>query len=82
MIRYESDRSNINNYFYRQTDENLTFPAHIHDSFEFLYCFEGEILLSADAKEYLRAVFARKRFLTKFFIGNGENFRQNFSFYA
>lgn len=53
MIRYESDRSNINNYFYRQTDENLTFPAHIHDSFEFLYCFEGEILLSADTKEYL-----------------------------
>lgn len=53
MIGYESDRSNIANYFYRQKDTNLNFPAHIHDSFEFFYCYEGETRLSIDGKEVL-----------------------------
>lgn len=51
MIGYESDRSNIANYFYRQKDTNLNFPAHIHDSFEFIYCYAGETRLSVDGKE-------------------------------
>lgn len=52
MIDYESKRSNKTNYFYHQFDNNLNFPAHIHHSFEYIYCFEGEIELNIEKNTY------------------------------
>ena len=40
-VSFEEGRSNRVNYLYHQDDVNLTFSAHFHDSFEFLYCYEG-----------------------------------------
>lgn len=52
MINYESERSISADYFYSQFDENLNFPAHIHHSFEYVYCFEGEICLNINENTY------------------------------
>lgn len=52
-VSFEEKRSNRTNYLYHQFDENLLFPAHFHDSFEFLYCYEGKLRLSVDKNEFV-----------------------------
>lgn len=52
-VSFEEKRSNKTNYLYHQYDENLSFPAHFHDSFEFLYCYEGKLKLSVDKSEFV-----------------------------
>jgi len=51
-VSFEEKRSNKTNYLYHQYDEDLFFPAHFHDSFEFLYCYEGKLKLSVDKDEF------------------------------
>lgn len=52
MITYEKKRSDNLDYLYRQLDEDLTFQSHFHDSFEFIYVFEGEIRITINEKTY------------------------------
>lgn len=52
MITYEKTRSDNLDYLYRQYDENLSFQSHFHDSFEFIYVFEGEIQITIGDKTY------------------------------
>jgi len=42
MIEFEKERSSVN-YIYHQTDINLNFGTHIHNSYEFLYVYDGVI---------------------------------------
>lgn len=52
MIDYEHERSDKPDYFYSQFDENLSFHTHIHNSFEFVYCYEGSIQINIGEKSY------------------------------
>lgn len=40
---FETNRSIDKNYIYTQEDENLNFISHVHDSYEFITVFEGEL---------------------------------------
>lgn len=40
---FESTRSVGKNYLYTQTDENLNFVGHVHNSFEFITVTEGQL---------------------------------------
>ncbi len=40
---FETKRSISNNYIYTQDDENLSFVNHVHNSYEFVTVFEGEL---------------------------------------
>lgn len=51
-VSFEEGRSNRTNYLYHQDDVNLTFSAHFHDSFEFLYCYEGLLKVSIDKNDF------------------------------
>lgn len=53
MITYEKHHSSSLDYIYRQYDTNLDFGSHFHDSFEFIYVFEGEILVNIEKEKYL-----------------------------
>ena len=48
MIYYEAERANPDNGIYHQRNHNLGFFRHLHDSFEFIYVYEGEIEVTVD----------------------------------
>lgn len=52
MYLYEKERSNLSNYIYHQNDFNLSFPLHIHNSFEFVVVFEGELEITIENQTY------------------------------
>ena len=52
MIIYEQERSNKNHYVYHQSDTNLTFPIHMHNSYEFITVLAGEIEIVIEDKTY------------------------------
>lgn len=52
MIVYEHERSEMDNYLYHQNDTNLNFPVHMHNSYEFIAVFSGEIELTIEDKTY------------------------------
>ena len=52
MIAYENHRSSSINYLYRQYDTDFEFGSHFHDSFEFVYVFEGEIVVNIEKEKY------------------------------
>lgn len=50
MIYYEMDRSNPKGGIYYQSNQNLKFRQHLHDSFEWIFVFEGEIDVTVDTR--------------------------------
>lgn len=40
---FETKRSIDRNYIYTQSDENLSFVGHVHNSYEFITVLEGEL---------------------------------------
>ncbi len=55
MLFYENERSG-QNYLYCQRDEDFCFPAHLHQSLEFLCVHAGELICTLDGAAYrLRA---------------------------
>ena len=48
MVIYELERSNSENYLYHQNDVNLNFQIHVHNSFEFIFVEDGELLLTVE----------------------------------
>lgn len=52
MILYEEHRSNKNDYIYCQQDKNLSFGLHLHQSYEYLYVYEGEIECTVGDKSF------------------------------
>ena len=40
---FETKRSIDRNYIYTQSDENLSFVSHVHNSYEFITVLEGEL---------------------------------------
>ncbi len=52
MIIYEKERSNKNHYIYHQRDNDLNFPVHMHNSFEFIAVLGGELIITVEGKEY------------------------------
>ena len=48
MILYESERADPSGGIYHQRNEGLYFIPHLHDSFEFIYVYEGELHVSVD----------------------------------
>lgn len=50
---FETKRSIEKNYFYTQTDENLTFCSHVHNSYEFITVTEGELECSVYQESFV-----------------------------
>ncbi len=46
MIFYESHRSNKTKYLYHEFKENYSYGSHLHKSFEFALCFEGQLKIT------------------------------------
>ncbi len=53
MLIYEKERSNVDNYLYHQDDINLNFVYHLHNSYEFMVCLDGEIEICVDTMTYI-----------------------------
>lgn len=53
MILYEKHRSEVKDHIYHQDDVNLNFGLHLHNSYEFIYCFEGEISLTVENESFI-----------------------------
>lgn len=53
MIAFEEERSSKERYIYHQDDTNLTFPFHVHDSFEFFILLKGKMKIIIDFKPYI-----------------------------
>ena len=53
MVIYEKERSNKNHYIYHQKDDDLNFPVHMHNSFEFIAVLEGGMTITVEDKEYV-----------------------------
>ena len=52
MVLYELERSKSPRYLYHQSDVNLNFPVHVHNSFEFITVTEGELLLTLEDRTF------------------------------
>lgn len=52
MFNYEKHRSAKGDYIYHQNDKNLSFALHFHNSYEFLYCYDGDIDVTIMDKTY------------------------------
>ena len=50
---FETKRSIEKHYIYTQTDENLAFGSHVHNSYEFITVLEGELECSARSETFL-----------------------------
>ncbi len=50
---FETKRSIEKHYIYTQTDENLAFCSHVHNSYEFITVLEGELECSAHSESFL-----------------------------
>lgn len=48
MIYYEMNRSNPKGGIYYQSNQNLNFRQHLHDSFEWIFVSEGEVDVTVD----------------------------------
>jgi len=48
MFFYEADRYGQNDSFWVWPCENMTFPIHLHRSFEFLYVRQGQVVVEVD----------------------------------
>lgn len=53
MAYYETERSFKEKYLYHQTDINLKFPMHLHNSFEFIAVKEGSLNITIEANNYI-----------------------------
>lgn len=53
MILYEKHRSDVKDHVYHQDDVNLNFGLHLHNSYEFIYCFSGEIGLTVENESFV-----------------------------
>ena len=53
MVIYEKERSNKNHYIYHQKDDDLNFPVHMHNSFEFIAVLGGGMTITVEDKEYV-----------------------------
>ena len=53
MILYESERADPSGGIYHQRNIGLYFVPHLHDSFEFIYVYEGELNISIDETPYV-----------------------------
>ena len=53
MVIYEKERSNKNHYIYHQKDDDLNFPVHMHNSFEFIAVLGGSMTITVEDKEYV-----------------------------
>lgn len=53
MIYYEHERSNPINGIYHQHNRNLRYSRHLHDSFEWMYVYEGEVEVTVDGCAFL-----------------------------
>ncbi|MFI3229203.1 MAG: AraC family transcriptional regulator [Bacillota bacterium] len=49
---YEQQHSKGENYIYHQNDVSLSFPLHLHNSFELLFCLEGSIEVEIESQKY------------------------------
>ena len=52
MIYYEPERANPTNGIYHQRNKNLGCSRHLHDSFEWMYVYEGEVEITVDGKAF------------------------------
>lgn len=50
---YEAERSGQNEYLYHQFDENLSFQKHTHNSYEAVFCLDGELFCESDNIPYV-----------------------------
>ncbi len=49
---YEQKHSKGENYIYHQNDISLSFPLHLHNSFELLFCLEGSIEVEIESQKF------------------------------
>lgn len=52
MIYYENQRSKQDEYLYFQTDRDLSFVKHFHNSYEFLFVTDGEMECEIESTSY------------------------------
>ena len=52
MIYYENERANPVNGIYHQRNRNLGVSRHLHDSFEWIYVYEGTMEITVDDKTF------------------------------
>ena len=52
MIDYEKKHSFSGDYFYSQTNDDLNFHSHIHNSFEFIFVSAGEMSITIHDKSH------------------------------
>lgn len=50
---FETNRSIEKNYFYTQSDEDLNFVSHVHNSYEFITVLDGELECGVYRDSYL-----------------------------
>lgn len=50
---YETQHFGLSEYFYKEYGENFSFPAHLHQSFEFITILSGEMEITVDGKLYM-----------------------------
>ena len=53
MILYERERANPRNGIYHQWDTDIEFGQHLHDSFEFVYLYEGVLAITVDGRQFI-----------------------------
>lgn len=53
MLLFEEHRSNKKDYFYYQSNENLSFPLHTHNSFELIHLMEGRLQVIIDNNSFI-----------------------------
>jgi AraC-like DNA-binding protein len=52
MIYYEPERANPTNGIYHQRNKNLGYSRHLHDSFEWMYVYEGAVQIHVDDRSF------------------------------
>jgi len=53
MIFYEAHRSNKKRYLYHELKENYSYGSHLHKSFEFACCLEGNLEITINQTPYM-----------------------------
>lgn len=52
MIFFEAERANPNGGIYHQTDKNLQFGHHLHNSFELIYVYKGCLNVTVEDRQF------------------------------
>lgn len=50
---YQFNHFGFSEYFTKEYGENFSFPVHLHNAFEFVTVFDGEMKITIDGKEYI-----------------------------